>query len=265
MFSIGLAVTAGEILTTLRDYGLMMRILLANIILVPLLGLILVTIFRPPTDTETAVLLLASAPGGIQTPQFTGKVRGNLAFAAAVMFLLSIVAIVISPLMAEAILPIETQLTLPFRHIIGAVAPFMLVPLLAGFTFRKIAGPFAQRFYKPVLLVSNVSFVMTVILTMALKKQATRTLDVKAIAVMAVLILLSMVIGWLLGGPEKGTRRVSAATTSIRNSGICLLIAITSFPGRAVDIAVLAFMALMVPPNTLFTIYHSIRSKRRNP
>ena len=151
MFSIGLAVTAGDILTALRDYGLMARVLLANIVLVPLAGLILVLIFRLPADNEVAVLLLALAPGGVQTPQFTGKVKGNLAFAAAVMFLLSVVAIVISPLTAEAILPIETQLTLPFRHIIGAVALFMLVPLLAGFTFRKIAGQFAQRFYKPVL------------------------------------------------------------------------------------------------------------------
>jgi len=262
MFSIGLAVTAGEILTALRNYGLMARVLLANIILVPLLGLILVAIFRLPTDIEAAILLLASTPGGIQTPQFTGKVKDNLALAAAVMFLLSIVAIVISPVMAEAILPVETQLTLPFLHIIGAVALFMLVPLLAGFTFRKIAGSFAQRFYKPVLLVSNVSFVMTVVLTMELKKQAVRTLDVKAVAVMAVLILASMAIGWWLGGPEDGNRRVSAIATSMRNAGVCLLIAATSFPDRAVDVAVVAFMAMMVPPNMLFTVHHSIRRQR---
>jgi BASS family bile acid:Na+ symporter len=263
MFSIGLAVTAGEILTTLRDYGLMARMLFANVILVPLIGLGLVAIFRLPTDIEAALLLLASAPGGIQTPQFTGKVKGHLGFAAALMFLLSIAALLITPLIAEAILPIETKLTLPYPHVIGAMALFMLAPLLAGFAFQRIAGSFARRFYKPVLLISNLSFVMTVILTMAIKKQALRTLDMKALAAMAILIVLSMVVGWWLGGPEKGARRIGAVATSMRNTGICLLIAVTGFPGRAVDTAVLAFMALMVPPNMLFTAYHSVRGKRR--
>ncbi|MEJ2431594.1 MAG: hypothetical protein P8075_22180, partial [Deltaproteobacteria bacterium] len=110
MFSIGLAVTADEFLAALQDYQLLVRVLLANLVIVPALGLILVAIFRLPTDVETAILLLAMAPGGIQAIQFTGKVRVYLAFAASVTFLLSIVAIVLTPLLAEIILPVETKL-----------------------------------------------------------------------------------------------------------------------------------------------------------
>ena len=263
MFSIGLAVTADEFLAALQDYKLILRVLLGNLVIVPALGLILVAIFRLPTDVETAILLLALAPGGIQAIQFTGKVRVYLAFAASVTFLLSIVAIGITPLLAEIILPAETKLTLPYLQVIGALVLFLLAPLLAGFACRRKTPGLAQKLYKPVLLISNISFVTTIILTLALRNRATRALGVKAAAVMLILILSSMAVGWWLGGPEKDARRVSAIATSMRNAGVGLLIAVTSFPGRTVNLAVLAFMALMVPPNMIFTLYHSIRSKSR--
>jgi hypothetical protein len=40
------------------------------------------------------------------------------------------------------------------------------------------------------------------------------------------------------------------------------LIAQKSFPGTNVDVAVVAFSSLMVPPNMLFMVYQTIKSKR---
>jgi hypothetical protein len=48
----------------------------------------------------------------------------------------------------------------------------------------------------------------------------------------------------------------------MRNVMVALLIAVTSFPNSAVDLAVLAFSALMVPPNLLFTMYQNRKVKR---
>jgi BASS family bile acid:Na+ symporter len=79
---------------------------------------------------------------------------------------------------------------------------------------------------------------------------------------MLILILVSMLIGWVLGGPDKNDRRVLATGTSMRNAAICLLIAQKSFPDTGVDVVVIAFSALMVPPNMLFTLYEIIKNKR---
>jgi hypothetical protein len=43
---------------------------------------------------------------------------------------------------------------------------------------------------------------------------------------------------------------------------VALLIAVTSFPNSDVDLAVLAFSALMVPPNLVFTMYRNRKAKR---
>jgi BASS family bile acid:Na+ symporter len=64
-----------------------------------------------------------------------------------------------------------------------------------------------------------------------------------------------------MGGPAKETRPVLATVTGMRHVGLCLLIALNTFPDPAVQAPLVAFSALMVPPNTLFAAYTVIRSR----
>jgi BASS family bile acid:Na+ symporter len=80
---------------------------------------------------------------------------------------------------------------------------------------------------------------------------------------MVLLIIGSMIIGWFLGGPQRDNRRILATGTSMRNVALCAVIAIESFPGTKVDIALVAFSALMVTPNSFLALYDNYREKRR--
>ena len=100
---------------------------------------------------------------------------------------------------------------------------------------------------------------------MGMKSAATRAIGVPALVAMLLLVLGGMLAGWLLGGPETGNRRVLATSTGMGNAMVALLVALTSFPDSDVDLAVLAFSALMVPPNLVFTVYQDIRARRRAP
>ncbi len=262
MFSIGSTVTAGEILDTLRRRGLVIRTLLANLVLVPLLGLLLVEVFPVPADIKAAILMISLAPGGMQALQFTSKVKGQQAVAAGILFILTIVALVVSPVLVRGVAIIETSYKLPYARLITLIVVLLVLPLLAGFAAEATAPVAARRAQKPIIILSNVLFIASVIVPMALKKGAVREIGGKSVAVMLILILGSMVIGWLMGGPDKGSRQVLTITTSMRNVGLALLVGLAAFPGRAVYIAVLAYMLLMVPPNAVFTIYHGIKSRR---
>ena len=59
------------------------------------------------------------------------------------------------------------------------------------------------------------------------------------------------------------TRRVLATTTSMRNAALGLAVALNSFSGRQVDVAIIAFSALMIPPNMLFTVYEIVHERRK--
>jgi BASS family bile acid:Na+ symporter len=108
-----------------------------------------------------------------------------------------------------------------------------------------------------------VFFLAWVILVTAEQSRAVRQLGFPTLAAMVLLIIGSMIIGWFLGGPQRENRRILATATSMRNVGLCAVIAIESFPGTKVDIGIVAFSALMVTPNSLLALYESYREKRR--
>jgi BASS family bile acid:Na+ symporter len=263
MLSIGLTVTGAEILNTMRDRRLMGRLLLANFFLVPLLGYLLILTFPLPPGTKLALVLLALAPGGLRAIQFTDKVKGNLAFAAAAFFVLSLLSIVFTPVLVKVLLPLQIGLDLPFRRIILFILVYLLIPLVGGFMIRGRSEKGAAAMGRVMLIVSNTSFVATVLVTAAINREAMRSLGGKAVLALLLLVFLSMVIGWMMGGPRREDRRVMAIATSMRNAGLCLLIAMRAFPESGADVAVIAFMGLMVTPNMLFTVFASIRESRR--
>src|SRR4029077_8845704 len=101
MFSIGLRVSGGELLDILRKRSLFVRTLLANCVLIPAIGFLLVKIFPLTPDASVGILLLAAIPGTPIALQFTRMAKRRLAFAAAVTFVLSVVSIAITPLAVE--------------------------------------------------------------------------------------------------------------------------------------------------------------------
>ena len=115
---------------------------------------------------------------------------------------------------------------------------------------------------KPMAACGTLAFVVTVILLLALRKQAMKGLNAVELAAMFGFILTAMLVGWFLGGPGKETRSILATASSMRNAALALMIAISSFPDLHVDVAVIAFSGLMIPPNMLFTVYHVVQDRR---
>ncbi len=263
MLAIGLTVTGADILAAVRDRRSMGRVLLANLVFVPALGYLLIVFTPLSSGAKLAIALLALAPGGLTAIQFTDKVKGSLAFAAAVAFVLTLLSIAVTPILIKILLPLETGLDLPFMRIILFVLLYLLLPLVVGFGIRNGLEKTAKGLAKIMLIVSNISFVATILLTSALKKEAMGAVGKTGLLAMVAFIIFSMIIGWWMGGAEKGNRRVLAIATSMRNAGLCLLVAMRMFPESGADVGVIAFMGLMVPPNMLYTVYHSVKERRR--
>jgi len=100
------------------------------------------------------------------------------------------------------------------------------------------------------------------VLLMGLRKGAMNAVGKEALLYMFIFIIISMAVGWFMGGPAKETRPVLATVTGMRHVVLCLIIALNTFPDPAVQAPLLAFSALMVPPNMLLTVYMVIRSRK---
>jgi BASS family bile acid:Na+ symporter len=262
MLSIGLKVTVADLVSSVRDRRWMVRSLAANFLLIPAIGLLLATVIPMSMDVKIGFLLLAFAPGGLNAIQFTSKTTEGLPYAATILFILSFLSVLVSPLLATVVMPTETPLVLPHGKAIAYLLLGVIGPMLLGLAVHHFWDRIAHTLAKPVALVGTVSFVVVVVLLWGLRKQAKATVTTSELAAMLVFIVAAMVVGWALGGPGKETRRILATASSMRNAALGLMIAVNSFPDTMVDEAVIAFGALMIPMNMVFTVYGVIQGRR---
>ncbi|GAB4373494.1 MAG: hypothetical protein Kow00121_16840 [Elainellaceae cyanobacterium] len=87
MFSLGLSLTLQQILHPLKDAGLVVRVLLANFVLVPLVAYLLKTVI--PLDPSLAIgLILLAIPAGARfLPKLVQVSKGNVPLSVGLMIL----------------------------------------------------------------------------------------------------------------------------------------------------------------------------------
>jgi BASS family bile acid:Na+ symporter len=256
MLGIGLKITKDDLLAVVRDRSWLARVLVANFVLIPALGILVAKTLAAKPENELALILLACAPGGLGAIQFLTKTREEmtLAYAGGTAFLLTFLSVFISPLLAALALPEGLVLTVPYVGVIAVLSIVMLVPLALGMLVHQMAGAVGRKLAGPVALAATAAFVAGTIKTLALTKQAKSAVGTKVLIGIVLFIFVSMLIGWVFGGPKKGTRSVLATASSMRNAALCLAIAVRSFPDIAVVTPLVAFMAIMVPLNMLFMV-----------
>ncbi len=263
MLGIGLSVSWGAILAGLRKKGLMIRSLLLNFVIVPLLGLLFIRLFPMRPEVALAFLFLACAPGGLSAIQFTSKDQEGLAYAGTLAAGLTFLSIFISPLLISLFLPSGMSLAVPYARAFWFVLVFLILPLVVGILLHGKLESLALKLAKPFSLIGTVCFIAVIVLTMSARKEAQAAAGSQTQGVMLLFIIIVMLIGWFMGGPKKGNREVLATASSMRNIALCMAIVLTSFPDRGVEAPLIAFVALMIPVNMVFTVGGSIIDKIR--
>jgi predicted Na+-dependent transporter len=264
MISIGLSVSSGQLLDIPRNPALLTLILLANCVLIPAIGFVLIGIFPLTPDTSVGLLLLAAIAGTPIALQYTRKAKTRLAFAAAMIFVLSLVSIALTPLAIEAMPQTAQRNQRPILYLIASIALYIALPLCAGLWAARRAPKITPRLVLPLGVLASVAFGVLMRETRLLRREAFNTVRGHGtILAMLLLLLLSMLIGWLIGGPDRESRRVLATSTGMRNVIVVLYMARYCFPGTRVFMIPLVYLSLMVPTNLLFPLafigWHKLR------
>ena len=263
MLGIGLKVGKNEILGVVRDKGWLLRIFAANFLLIPALGVLAARLLPMKPENALALILLACAPGGMSALQFLTKSKDEmaLAYAGGTAVLLSFFSIFLSPVLIAVALPTGMTLTIPYGRAVLFLSVFMLLPLVLGILIRGAAGAAARKLAGPVSWIATLSFFGVLFKMLALTKEAKAGLGKMGLVGIILFILVSMLIGWILGGPRKETRPVLATASSMRNVALALAIAVRNFPEAGAITPLVAFAAIMVPANLLFMLITKVAGK----
>jgi len=258
MFSIGLRVRGGELLDILRNRALFIRTLLVNCLLIPAIGFLLVLIFPLTPDARVGILLLAAIPGTPIALQFTRRAKTRLAFAAAMTAVLSLVSIAMTPLAIEVMPQTAQRNQQPILLLVASIVLYIALPLCAGLWVSRRAPKIAPRLVLPLGILASVVFVFLMWETRLVRREAFNAIrGGGTILAMLLLLFLSMLIGWLIGGPDGESRRVLATATGMRSVIVVLYVARYCFPGTNVYMVPLVYLSLMVPTNLLFHLAYS--------
>ena len=264
MLSIGLRVSGGELLEVLRNRALFTRTLLANCVLIPGIGFLLVKLFPLTPDSAVGILLLAAIPGTPIALQFTRMAKTRLAFAAVMTFVLSVVSIVLTPVAVEVMPQTARRSERPILNLIASILLYIAGPLCVGLWMARSVPKQATRLVLTLEILATGVFLFLMWETRLARREALYAIAGRGtILAMFLLLVLSMLIGWLIGGPDLESRRVLATATGMRSVIVVLYVARYCFPGTDVYMVPIVYLSLMVPTNLFFylayTGWHRLR------
>lgn len=251
----GLQADRERLISALKNYGVLGRALLANFVIVPVFGVLAARLFQLNGEVATGVLLMAIAPG-VPLVIYSGarKQGGSLGLAIALAIIMPALTVLTFPLTAPLVLPRTAHITA--GDILRSLVLFQLVPLLIGMAVARRAPAVAERLARPVRIIFVVTLIaLLALLAPAIAKSVGSVYGSRAILTMFVLVVLSIVTGWLLGGPVDEYRRTVSIATALRNIGLCLVIATTDFPGTLVGPTVMTYLLIQVLVSAIVGAY----------
>lgn len=246
MLSMGLSLTVGQILSPLRNYRLVAFALLANFVLMPFAAFGFAKLFRLDEPLGIALILLGTASGAPFLPLLSRISKGNLAFAVGLMVLLMVATVGYMPLVLPLIL--EGVSVDPLK--IGRSLVFlMMLPLGIGLLMKARLTGLAAKVQPPLSRLSILSLALLIALLLITNMQNVLSLyGTRGVLASIFFIAAGSGIGYVLGGPESGTRGVLALGTAQRNIAAALVVSGQNFkdPKVIVMVVVVAIVGLLL-------------------
>ena len=256
MLSVPLESSIGEILQTLGNLNLMGRALLANFVIIPILGSSSHH-FLTYGGYQNRIPLARHGSRRIARLTVARVSKGNRVLAVALCLFLPVGDFDHTGAGSFVLSQREGAGHLPFGWLILTLLLLIVLPAFAGRAFkcsspntRPSSGLWFGR-------LSIVLFMIAAVMAGRYKSPAIKLMGTNGIAAIVLLIIGAWIVGWLLGGPEIRNRKVLAISSSMRNVGVCLPLASGHFAGTDVFVPMLAFSGIMIPMNMVFALVTS--------
>lgn len=257
MLSVGLGHTVREVIGPLRDLHGVVRALVANFVLVPLVAVLVLRLLPLEQPHAIGLFLIATAAGAPFLIKLTMAADSDVALSATLLVLLLPATIVYMPLVVPLALPDAPVSALA---IAVPLVVTMLLPLAAGLLVRERWERWAGRLRPSMGTVSNVSLVVLVLATILVNLRG--ILDILlTVAILAALLVIgsAFVIGYLLGGRDRESREVLGLGTSQRNIAAATVVS-TQAVGHP-DTLVMVIVSSLVGFAVLFPIAAWLRRR----
>ncbi|MCA6595105.1 bile acid:sodium symporter family protein [Pseudanabaena mucicola] len=245
LLATGLSLTVPQIIEPLRNWRLVIRSLIANLVIVPILVLGLLHFVPVSEPIKIGFTILAVAAGPPVLPKLAQMVNGNLAFAAGLMMVLMLASAIFMPIVLPLVLDgVRISPWQVAKPLFVSLLPPLAIGLLIRSRFEAIATsivPFLRR-------VTNFALILGLASSLSLQFNSLIVLAKSGIVLaIAIFIIVAFAVGYLLGGPNLDTRLTLGVGTAQRNIAGALIVAGTNFEDPAIiSVIVVTSLSLFV-------------------
>lgn len=243
MFSMGLSLTLDDFRRLLSNRRALAVGIASILVLPPLVGVTIATLFAPTPALAVGFVLLATCPGGMLSNLMTDLAKGDLALSLALTIVVSAIYVLVVPFYAHLALThflgISTEVSVPLGDFFASIATITIVPVVLGLLLRRQAPALAARLRTGVKLVAVAvllyAFGVILVDQLPVLRENFGSLFAMTLAMNLIVLTGAIVL-------SKGMRLTHAETTAvaiehlIRQEGTAIFIAVTLVGSREMSL-----------------------------
>lgn len=229
MFGLGLGLTVQDLIAPLRNLRLVVVMLAVNFVLIPAVAWVLTRVMPLGPDLQIGLILMSTVAGAPLAIKASQLARGDIVAAGSLVTLQVVATVIYLPLVLPFLIP---GIAVDTVSIAMPLFLQILLPLGAGVLMNVRYDEEAEMTRPMMGDISNISLAMMLVLNLGNVPQVLGLVGTGAIAGILIVIFTGLAAGYLLGGPETGTRRTLAIGSAQRNYAAAFVLAQGNFADR---------------------------------
>jgi BASS family bile acid:Na+ symporter len=263
MLGMGLGLTVDDFKRVVVEPRAMVLGLLAQLVMLPLVGLGLAIAFPLSPELAVGVMVLAACPGGPTSNLISYLVRGNVALSISLTAISSLVTVFTIPLVVNGAMQFfmgtGSDLQLPFGNTVLQIAVITLVPVSLGMVLHRLAPVGAAQLEAGVKWLSLGFLGLIIAGLLVQERQNVLDFFVQVGLVTLTLNVVTMALGYAIGLAGQlpiPSRKAIAVEVGIQNGTLAIAVAsaptLLNQPTLAIPAAI--YSLLMFVTSAVFAV-----------
>src|SRR5262245_23454963 len=232
--SLGLQATMRQATYLFRRPKQLLLSMFSMLIVMPSVAALLVKILQLPPAVAFTLIVLSVSPVPPILPKKELTAGGTRSYALGLLVAAAVVSIVFVPAAVEVFGRVTNRsVGISTGTIARIVTTSVIGPLAAGLAVRRFWGEFAGRAAAPLSRLATLLLIAALVPVQFTQMSAEISLiGHGTLLALTIYVVIGLVTGALLGGPELSHRIVLALSTASRHPGVAMAIATANFPDQ---------------------------------
>ena len=262
MFVLGLGLTGADFARVIKQPRDFFVGAFSQIILLPAIAFILVTLWPISPELAIGVMIIAAAPGGVTSNLLTSFAKGDVALSISLTAVISLLCIFTIPFIVlisvDLLSGSDINQNISLVNMSRDMFLIVTVPVIAGMLLRKFASGIAQSFEPIAKKISIILFILVLLGAIAAERENVISYFIQAGLITLILNVIMMIVAYyvaqlLVSGSEQ--KKCITIECGLQNGTLAIFVATSIFGGGLYVIPAATYSLIMFATSLIFIYF----------